>query len=88
MDLAWALQSIYAHVGLDLTGANGGVVRIDDIVVEDVTNIFIRKLMDWVDVRDYGAIGNGVDQRRGGLPGGGCRCTGARDPGAVGRTSG
>lgn len=58
--LPWSLQSIYAHVGLDLTGANGGVVRIDDIVVEDVTNVFIRKLMDWVDVRDYGALGNGT----------------------------
>ncbi len=60
VDLPWSLQSIYAHVGLDLTGANGGVVRIDDIVVEDVTNIFIRKLMDWVDVRDFGALGNGT----------------------------
>ncbi len=57
--LAWTPQVTYAHLGLDLTGANGGVVRIDDIVVEDVTNIFIRKLMDWVDVRDYGALGNG-----------------------------
>ncbi|MGB3250420.1 MAG: glycosyl hydrolase family 28-related protein, partial [Tabrizicola sp.] len=60
VDLPWSLQSIYAHVGLDLTGANGGVVRIDDIVVEDVTEVFIRKLMDWVDVRDYGALGNGA----------------------------
>ncbi len=59
VDMAWTPQVVYAHVGLDLTGANGGVVRIDDIVVEDVTNIFIRKLMDWVDVRDYGALGNG-----------------------------
>jgi Pectate lyase superfamily protein len=60
VDLPWTTQVTYAHVGLDLTGANGGVVRIDDIVVEDVTNIFIRKLMDWVDVRDYGALGNGT----------------------------
>jgi hypothetical protein len=60
VDLAWTTQAIYAHVGLDLTGANGGVVRIDDIQVEDVTNVFIRKLMDWVDVRDYGALGNGT----------------------------
>lgn len=60
VDLAWTTQAIYAHVGLDLTGANGGVVRIDDIEVEDVTNVFIRKLMDWVDVRDYGALGNGT----------------------------
>lgn len=60
VDLPWTLQAIYAHVGIDLTGASGGVVRIDDIEVEDVTNIFIRKLMDWVDVRDYGALGNGT----------------------------
>jgi len=60
VDLPWTTEVVYAHVGLDLTGANGGVVRIDDIVVEDVTNIFIRKLMDWVDVRDYGALGNGT----------------------------
>jgi hypothetical protein len=60
VDLAWTTQVVYAHVGLDLTGANGGVVRIDDILVEDVTNIFIRKLMDWVDVRDYGALGDGT----------------------------
>lgn len=60
VDLAWNTTVAYAHVGLDLTGANGGVVRIDDLVVEDVTNIFIRKLMDWVDVRDYGALGNGT----------------------------
>lgn len=59
VDLPWGTVPVYAHVGLDLTGANGGVVRIDDIVVEDVTNIFIRKLMDWVDVRDYGALGDG-----------------------------
>lgn len=60
VDLPWGTDPVYAHVGLDLTGANGGVVRIDDIVVEDVTNIFIRKLMDWVDVRDYGALGDGA----------------------------
>ncbi|NJS39739.1 MAG: right-handed parallel beta-helix repeat-containing protein [Rhodobacteraceae bacterium] len=60
VDMAWTTQVTYAHVGLDLIGPNGGIVRIDDIEVEDVTNIFIRKLMDWVDVRDYGALGNGT----------------------------
>jgi hypothetical protein len=84
VDLPWSLQSVYAHVGLDLTGANGGVVRIDDIVVEDVTEVFIRKLMDWVDVRDYGALGQRGDERCRGLSGGGCGGAGARDPGAVG----
>ena len=60
VNLVWGTVPVYAHIGLDLTGANGGVVRIDDIVVEDVTEVFHRKMMDWVDVRDFGAIGNGV----------------------------
>jgi hypothetical protein len=60
VNLVWGTVPVYAHIGLDLTGASGGVVRIDDIVVEDITEAFHRKLMDWVDVRDYGAIGNGL----------------------------
>lgn len=60
VDMVWGTVPVYGHFGIDLTGANGGVVRIDDITVEDVTAVFHRKLMDWVDVRDYGAIGNGV----------------------------
>jgi hypothetical protein len=60
VDLVWGTTPVYAHIGLDLTGSSGGVVRIDDIVVEDVTSVFHRDLMNWVDVRDYGAIGNGV----------------------------
>jgi len=59
VDLAWGTQPTYAHIGLDLTGGNGGVVRIEDITIEDVTGVFLRKMMDWVDVRDYGAVGNG-----------------------------
>ncbi len=56
VDMAWGNSAVYAHVGLDLTGANGGVVRVDDLVVEDVTSVFIRDMLDMVDVRDYGAI--------------------------------
>lgn len=58
--MVWGRTPVFAHLGLDLTGANGGVVRIDDVTVEDVTDIFHRNLMDWVDVRDYGALGDGV----------------------------
>ncbi|MHC0054818.1 glycosyl hydrolase family 28-related protein [Actibacterium sp. D379-3] len=64
VDMAWGTTPIYAHVGLDMTGANGGVVRIDDLVVEDVTSVFLREMMDWVDVRDYGAVGDGVTDDR------------------------
>ena len=60
VDMPWGTAAIYGHFGLDLTGPSFGVVRIDDVVIEDVTEVFIRKLMDWVDVRDYGALGNGV----------------------------
>ncbi len=59
VDLNWAGVH-HGYVGLDLTGANGGVVRIDDIRIEDVTSYWLRDMMDWVDVRDYGAVGNGV----------------------------
>ncbi|WP_375688661.1 glycosyl hydrolase family 28-related protein [Pseudooceanicola sp. LIPI14-2-Ac024] len=59
VDMPWGAQPVYGHFGLDLTGANGGVVRIDDIEIEDVTGVFLREIMPWVDVRDYGALGDG-----------------------------
>lgn len=60
VDMVWGTAPVGGHFGLDLTGPNGGVVRIDDIVIEDVTTVFHRTMMDWVDVRDYGALGDGV----------------------------
>ena len=64
VDLVWGVQPAYGHFGLDLTGPNGGVVRIDDIEIEDVTEVFHRKMLDVVDVRDYGALGNGTTDDR------------------------
>lgn len=64
VDLAWGTGPSYAHVGLDLTGPNGGQIRVESVTVEDVTSVFHRKMMDWVDVRDYGAIGDGVTDDR------------------------
>ena len=60
VDMIWGTDPIYGHFGLDLTGATGGVVRIDDIEIEDVTAVFHRSMMSWADVRDFGAIGDGV----------------------------
>ena len=62
VNLVWGTVPLSGHFGIDLLGANGGTVRIDDIEIEDVTSVFQRVMMDWVDVRDYGAIGNGVAQ--------------------------
>lgn len=64
VDMPWGPAASFAHVGLDLTGPNGGQVRIDAIEVEDVTGVFLRKMMDWVDVRDFGARGDGVTDDR------------------------
>ena len=60
VDMVWGDPVAFGHLGLDLTGATGGIVRVDDIEVEDVTAVFHRTMMDWVDVRDYGAVGDGV----------------------------
>lgn len=60
VNMVWGPDAIYGHFGLDLTGPNGGVVRIDDIIVEDVTGVFLRDMLAMVDVRDYGAVGDGV----------------------------
>lgn len=60
VDMVWGTEPTYGYFGLDLTGANGGTVRIDDIVIEDITSAFLRDMMSWVDVRDYGAKGDGV----------------------------
>jgi hypothetical protein len=60
VDMAWGTAPVYGHFGLDLTGISGGIVRIDDIEIEDITEAFLRDLMDWVDVRDFGAVGDGV----------------------------
>ncbi len=77
-DMVWGTAPVYGHFGLDLTGPTGGTVRIDDIVIEDVTEVFHRKLIDWVDVRDYGARGDGVTDDAAAFE--------AADAGAAGRT--
>jgi hypothetical protein len=59
VDMVWT-GAQYGHFGVDLTGPTGGVVRIDDIEITDVTSVFMRDLVALVDVRDYGAKGDGV----------------------------
>ena len=60
VDMVWGPLAVYGHFGIDLTGPNGGIVRIDDIEIEDVTSFFLRDLVSLVDVRDFGAVGDGV----------------------------
>ena len=60
VDMVWGLAPVNGHFGLDLTGPTGGVVRIEDIVIEDASDVFLSTRFNWVDVRDYGAKGDGV----------------------------
>ncbi len=60
VDMIWGTAPVYGHIGLDMLGDNGSVVRIESVVIEDKTSIFHRDLMGWLDVRDYGAIGDGI----------------------------
>ncbi len=59
VDMAWGRDALYGHFGVTLTGPTGGVVRIDDIEITDITNVFLRDMLSVVDVRDFGAKGNG-----------------------------
>ncbi|MGR3485772.1 MAG: glycosyl hydrolase family 28-related protein [Paracoccaceae bacterium] len=58
VDLAWPGVT-RAHVGVDLVGTAGAVVRVDDITIEDVTAAFLPDQLGQVNVRDYGAVGDG-----------------------------
>jgi hypothetical protein len=64
VDMSWGPSAAFGHMGLDLTGPNGGQIRIESITIEDVTGVFLRKMMDWVDVRDFGARGDGTTDDR------------------------
>ena len=60
VDMVWGTDPVYGHFGLDLTGQNGGVVRIDDLQIEDITSAFLVDMLAQIDVRDFGAVGDGV----------------------------
>lgn len=64
VDLSWGTEPIYGHFGIDLIGSNGGAIRIESIRIDDITSAFIPSLIDWVDVRDYGAKGDGSTNDR------------------------
>lgn len=40
VDLVWGPAALYAHVGLDVFGPPGGVLRIENLCVRDVTHAF------------------------------------------------
>ena len=59
VDMVWGPGALYGHFGLDLTGASGGVVRVDDIEIIDITSAYHRDMMSMVDVRDLAPLATG-----------------------------
>jgi len=64
VDMAWGTAPVFGHFGLDLVGANGGVFRVESLKIDDITAAFVPSLLDWVDVRDFGAVGDGKTNDR------------------------
>jgi len=60
VDLVWGTSAVFGHIGIDVVGSTGAVVRVESVQVTDQTAFFHRDMMDWVDVKDYGAVGDGV----------------------------
>ncbi|NNU80914.1 right-handed parallel beta-helix repeat-containing protein [Halovulum dunhuangense] len=60
VDMVWGTAPVFGHFGLNISGGSGSVLRIESIRVEDVTSVFHRKMIDAVDVMDYGARGDGI----------------------------
>ncbi|MEP3440721.1 MAG: glycosyl hydrolase family 28-related protein [Sulfitobacter sp.] len=59
VDMVWGPTAAYGHFGIDLIGQNGGIVRVDDIEITDASSLFFGDVLATVDVRDFGAIGDG-----------------------------
>lgn len=60
VDMVWGADADYGFFGIDLLGQNGGIVRVDDIEITDVSSFFLGDIVATIDVRDYGAVGDGV----------------------------
>lgn len=64
VDMPWGRGPVHGFFGIDLLGDNNGSVRIENFAIEDVTSVFVPGMLDWVDVRDFGAVGNGINDDR------------------------
>ena len=45
VDMVWGTTALYGHFGLNLKDKNGGLLRIDDLVIEDVTELYFKTFL-------------------------------------------
>ncbi|MEO8530218.1 MAG: glycosyl hydrolase family 28-related protein [Deltaproteobacteria bacterium] len=64
VNLVWPSTVSHLRVGLDLTGPNGGVIRIEDFALEDISSYWLAETVARYNVKDDGAVGDGVADDR------------------------
>ncbi len=60
VDMAWGKSVEYGHLGLNIVGDNGAVLRVESLEVHDETTAFVGSDDDCVTVSEFGAVGDGV----------------------------
>ncbi len=59
VDMAWGLNFEQFYGGIALNGSGNAEIEIESFEVLDATGHFLATNADWVDIRDFGALGNG-----------------------------
>ncbi|GFE51400.1 hypothetical protein So717_31530 [Roseobacter cerasinus] len=59
VDMVWGPDALFGHFGVDLTGSDAARVRLDGLRIEDVSATYVSQQIAQVDVRDFGASGDG-----------------------------
>ena len=60
VDLVWTNNSKFLMFGIEIFGANGANLLIDNISITDVSGAFMAVHSGIVDIRDFGGIGDGA----------------------------
>lgn len=59
VDMDWGLDFESCYIGIEINGSGSSEVHIERIEINDATGHFLSTNSDWVDIRDFGAVGNG-----------------------------
>lgn len=61
VNMVWGHSATFGHFGLDLNDRNAGLLRRDDLAIEDVTELFQNNLLKNKKVKNYSDLGHGTN---------------------------